>query len=327
MEKEQQVKQRRAVSSSVTSAAPTALAAGKYHRKASFSTLGQQRAVILAAISVCIACIMAISAPYFAHFPLMSWQQSVLTVSNVQMSADFCQGQDAIVVLGHSISHRRAVPSPWLAHRLEMALQLCCFHDPANSIGTIIFSGGRADYVGIGLRSEAWGMAHLFRRRWEEGPYAECAKRRPMPKIVLEEHSTSTRENARFTLEWIIANDWSKAKTAGPQERGSSAEAQDVSLKPLTNLVIVTNGFHQYRSLKVFEEVERSRAWEYDKIRKELSDHTLNSPPILVPLYDYRFNFTMAPTAKEEMEMLQQSHFWIEMATIAYYRMRRWIQF
>lgn len=122
---------------------------------------------------------------------------------------------DAVICLGYSCDHTRGVPSPTLEFRVEAAVALW-----RQRGGTLVFSGGASERVRAGLPTEADVMAAYSRQLLRVGEE---------PTMLLERRSTSTRENALFSL---------------PMLKNCSAERYRV--------IIVTSAFHQWRALRVF---------------------------------------------------------------------------
>ncbi|KAG8468964.1 hypothetical protein KFE25_007482 [Diacronema lutheri] len=121
----------------------------------------------------------------------------------------------AIVCLGYACDHVRAVPSAALAFRVEAAMALW-----RRTGTTLIFAGGASEHVRVGLPTEADIMAAHARRLLTD---------REQPRVLLERESTSTRENALFSLPLL--------NCSGARER---------------QVAIVTSSFHQWRARRVF---------------------------------------------------------------------------
>ncbi|KAJ1640464.1 DUF218 domain-containing protein [Pavlovales sp. CCMP2436] len=128
---------------------------------------------------------------------------------------------DSIVVLGYSCDHVRGIPSPTLALRVEAALSLW-----RRTGASLVFSGGAGEQVRAGLPTEADIMASYAGTLLATGE--------PPPRILLERKSTSTRENALFSLPTL---DCSRTKRT---------------------VVIVTSTFHQWRARRVFQAAART---------------------------------------------------------------------
>ena len=140
-------------------------------------------------------------------------------------------GEVAIVSLGYRLHEQTCEPSELLAQRITVASALA--DRPLFSRRrTLVFSGG----VGKGLNcSEAAAM--LAHRRQSQTP---LGWRMLQPRILLEDQSRSTRENALLTVRLL------------------TAAAQQSAKK--TTLVVVTNRFHQRRACATFRAAARETA-------------------------------------------------------------------
>jgi uncharacterized SAM-binding protein YcdF (DUF218 family) len=145
----------------------------------------------------------------------LAWVSAALAVDAVGSRAAPEGRFDAIVVLGCRVSEGGR-PSPALARRAHHAASL--FHE--GRAPRVVLTGGVGDHA----PSEARVAAGVLLERGV-----------PESALVLEERSTSTRENARFA-------------------RALATEARRV--------LLVTDGFHALRATRVFlrhfEEVEVS---------------------------------------------------------------------
>lgn len=115
-------------------------------------------------------------------------------------------GLDYIVVLGAKVNGTS--PSGALRNRIEVAAEYAL----ANPNTLVIASGGQGEDEGI-------SEAECIRR-------GLVARGVPEERIILEDLSTSTRENLRFSLE----------KLKNPDE---------------TSIGVVTNNFHVFRAMKI----------------------------------------------------------------------------
>ena len=115
-------------------------------------------------------------------------------------------GLDYIVVLGAKVNGTS--PSGALRNRIEVAAEYAL----ANPNTLVIASGGQGEDEGI-------SEAECIRR-------GLVARGVPEERIILEDLSTSTRENLRFSLE----------KLENPDE---------------TSIGVVTNNFHVFRAMKI----------------------------------------------------------------------------
>lgn len=124
---------------------------------------------------------------------------------------------DALVCLGYTCDHERGLPSPTLQYRVEAAVALWRRWPGA----ALVFSGGSGERVRPGLPTEADVMA-AYAERLLGGVVDGLAG------ISLERESTSTRENALFSLPLLNCS-------AGG------------------TVAIVTSTFHQWRARRVFQ--------------------------------------------------------------------------
>lgn len=124
-----------------------------------------------------------------------------------------------VIVLGSALNRGRV--SPMLADRLDAACRMCDAMQ-AGAGPLLIVSGGpgRAE-----SRSEAAAMADYL-----------AAKGLPRERLILEESSTTTRENIKFTKSLLEANAGAEANVAG---RGGKANR---------GVVVVTSDFHVLRT-------------------------------------------------------------------------------
>jgi uncharacterized SAM-binding protein YcdF (DUF218 family) len=125
-----------------------------------------------------------------------------------------------VVVLGYACDHLRGVPTATLSYRIETAVELW-----RRSGGAIVLSGGASEHARPELPSEA-SIMHAYAKR--------LLRPAEHPTIRLENRSTSTRENALFSLRML-----------------ESGETQEHTV------AIVTSTFHQWRALRVFRTAAR----------------------------------------------------------------------
>jgi uncharacterized SAM-binding protein YcdF (DUF218 family) len=126
-------------------------------------------------------------------------------------------GTNVVLVLGAPVRYGQVMPL--LARRLDTALQL---YNEAKRNTVIVVSGGRPT---SSYGTEAKAMAHYLIERGV-----------PADRVLLEDQSTTTRENIRFSKELVFSH----AK-AGPVTGGGSGG------KP----VIVTSDFHVLRTANI----------------------------------------------------------------------------
>ncbi len=120
---------------------------------------------------------------------------------------------DAVIVLGAKVNGEE--PSGTLRNRIVYAYEYLSENERAICIA----SGGQGADEGI---SEAQCIYNELTRRGIDGS-----------RIILEDKSTSTKENLKFSLDML-------------------AESEQ-------NIVIITNNFHVYRALKVARETDARR--------------------------------------------------------------------
>lgn len=123
---------------------------------------------------------------------------------------------DAIVVLGYAVDHALGKPTPTLQYRLEAAVELW-----RQTGASIVLSGGASEASDLGRLSEARVMSSYITDEL-------IARGGEQPVLLLEERSTSTRENALFSLRML-----------------------DCAHQRMT-VAVVTSTFHQWRSRRVF---------------------------------------------------------------------------
>jgi vancomycin permeability regulator SanA len=143
---------------------------------------------------------------------------------------------NVIVVLGYAID-ALGKPTPTLEFRLEAAVELW-----RQTGATIVLSGGSSDAIHLGRLSEARAMETYITD--------ELLARGEEPVILLEERSTSTRENALFSLRIV-----------------------DCMGAPKT-VAVVTSTFHQWRSRRVFVRAATS-----------LAGHGVDAPGCTIAVY------------------------------------------
>jgi len=194
---------------------------------------------------------------------------------------------DAIVVLGYELQRSKTQPiGPNLKGRLQQAINLVV---QPNGPKKIVFSGGTDR---PGMPSEALEM-----RRFVQ---AELARIDPQLRVQLavEQASTSTRENAEFSLRLL-------------EERGLDGAGWG------PRVVVVTERFHQARALRVFERAEQERSARSGSIKSKKSGA-------------YTFA-CFAPAAGEiglpfrEPSENRRWDAWRELAALALYTARGWI--
>lgn len=139
---------------------------------------------------------------------VMAFIISVLIINAANTRAS---GDETLVILGCQVKGTR--PSLMLTERLDAAKVYLDEHEDTYCI----LSGGKGPDEGI---SEAQCMYNYLT---EQGVSAD--------RLILEDRSTSTRENLLYSMEII-------------KERGLS-----------TNVAIVTNEFHEYRAFKIAEKL------------------------------------------------------------------------
>lgn len=160
-----------------------------------------------------VAAVVALAAA-LSYLPLHPAQANLFAACG---SAHEVGRADAIVVLGYAVDHALGKPTPTLQFRLEAAVELW-----RQTGASIVLSGGASDATHLGRRlSEARVMRNYITDALLERGEEE-------PVVLLEENSTSTRENALFSLRML-----------------------DCARRP-TTVAVVTSTFHQWRSRRVF---------------------------------------------------------------------------
>ena len=153
-----------------------------------------------------------VAAAALSYLPLHTTQANLFAACS---SAQEVGRADVIVVLGYAIDHALGKPTPTLQFRLEAAVELW-----RQTGASIVLSGGASDAIHLGRLSEARVMrSYITDVLLEQGEE---------PVVLLEENSTSTRENALFSLRML-----------------------DCARQP-TTVAVVTSTFHQWRSRRVF---------------------------------------------------------------------------
>jgi uncharacterized SAM-binding protein YcdF (DUF218 family) len=163
-----------------------------------------------AAAVACLGCLLALG---LGSVPLHPRQARLFEACTPDLGLSL--HPDVIVVLGYSCDHLTGVPSPTLAFRVEVALELW-----RRTGATLVLTGGASEQVRTGLPSEADIMASYAGTLLGKGE--------PPPHILLERRSTSTRENALFSLPML-----------------------DCATTNRT-VAVVTSTFHQWRARRVF---------------------------------------------------------------------------
>ena len=293
--------------------------------------------------------------------PLWRWQQDLLAVDDPRWfrtridekgvavidggDADAKTPQpppDALVVLGYCVDHSTRIPTAPLIARLELAILESCEHQ----VPVVVFSGGSdTARVELGVASEAEIMAEWFERRWAElqaspppplPPTADPAARAlrdrthalcrglPLPRFILETTSTSTFENAYHSLSILLR--------------------QEPSVRRLR---IVTNRFHQARSLGIFLKMEARRLEREERERRRMmwtprpglhsqpQDKQLGGVDLTMleegsqqqqqPPPPRNFEFSIATMPLEQSSQIPQLDFWREVLATMLYTVRRWI--
>ena len=170
----------------------------------------------------------------FLRSPLAQWQHSLL-----QRHVPLEQPVDAVVVLGYAVDHDAGVVTAPLAARLEQAYQLL----RRNVSSTVIFTGGCSWSKRDELPSEAEVMSRWMEARWKGKPLPQTTdspslQPQPtatdLPIFILEQHSTSTRTNAVYSLQLLVEQ-----------------------YPHVSSLLLVTSRFHQWRTYGVFVKAVR----------------------------------------------------------------------
>jgi len=250
--------------------------------------------------------------------PLWQWQQNLF---DVHTALDDSTAPDALVVLGYCVDHRTQKPTEPLLARLQLAVNIACESAlkqqqkpssiEASSSGSsgvdtllraVIFTGGSAPRTPLGLASEAEVMSASFSALWSA---SRCASL-PEPRHILERASTSTFENARYTLAKLLRDEPS-----------------------IRHLRLVTNGFHQWRSLTVFQRVEMRRQEEIAAARSRREEASRSggdsTRAVEVTMDESAFSFSVAPMPQEESLQVPQFDFWREIAAVLYYACRGYL--
>jgi len=189
---------------------------------------------------------------------------------------------DVAVVLGHALD-RNGRPSRVLAERVDRAVELL----KRGVVKHVLFSGG---HDGDGLRGRPSEAESMLRHALSD-PQVPATED---PTWLLEEGSTSTRTNALLSLEMA-------------KERG------------LHSVVVVTSGFHQFRSERVFRRVAK------DMVKGD-------GIPLHVHVVDLPDEQTHLPILQEtDMHLgtrevfVAQLNWFREIAAIVYYFVRGWL--
>lgn len=263
---------------------------------------------VAAVAAVCAAALAAVAVPQLTR----AVESRVLAVAPPLRARH--RGQvDVAVVLGFALE-RDGAPTKALRRRVSAGVAL--FEE--GLAGALVFTGG---HPGDGLhrrgnRSEAEIMKECGLDLLEQD-LLESAEQ----NWILEDESTSTRENALFTLRKLWAH---------PLCAGASPGASD----PIT-VAIVTSPFHQRRSLLTFERAYRDLTAQASEVRPSsrsaprLTDALTSSPdPCLPPLPPRQplreMRFQVASVKHEEEDHLTISVL-REGAAIFYYKVRGWL--
>jgi len=270
---------------------------------------GWRRLLLFAVIGLALAALVSFNS-WLKVAGLSQWQQDVFAVEADAQTVP--HAPDALLVLGYCADHARREPTGPLMARVQLAVNLSCESlrsgDARGSPGyaAVVFSGGAAPRIPLGQATEADVMSETFSRLWqsEDSP----CKALPQPRHILEHTSSSTLENARNTLAML------------------AREEPDIR-----RLHLVTNRFHQRRTLKTFEEQERRRQIALQQRKDEVegialagdadgSGRTFRAPSDaeLRP-----FEFTIARVPHDPH--VPQLDFWREVAATVLYMARRWI--
>eukprot|EP01027_Heterolobosea_sp_BB2_P010018 GEZU01014750.1.p1 GENE.GEZU01014750.1~~GEZU01014750.1.p1 ORF type:complete len:277 (-),score=29.31 GEZU01014750.1:20-850(-) len=222
------------------------------------------------------------------------WQESKLAVAT---EGESIQSSDAIIVLGYSVTSD-ALPTPRLVERLETALRLY----NSGVAKHIIVSGG---YPRGKNFSEASVMAKwLLDRLPPPSPTTEELLDPPHDVdvgagvVILEEKSTSTRENAVFSLEIAQQRNWKR-------------------------LVVVTNHFHQLRSRLAFEKCIKEITPDH---KGAVEDSWMVTMASISTTGIDSSDLQCDPSSISFREILRREHDFIrELAAFALYTVRGWL--
>jgi hypothetical protein len=241
--------------------------------------------------------------------PLWRWQLDLFAVDPSPSQATTTP--DALVVLGYCVNHWTREPTQPLLARLQLAVDIACedalkhrsdMEGGQSKLRAVIFTGGSAPRIPLGLGTESDIMSASFSRLWQAS--SRCSSL-PEPRHILERFSTSTFENARYTLAQLLRE----------EEEASSS---------MRNMQIVTNRFHQWRAIRTFEMVETRRQGEIASAAAKTT--TAAAAAAAAPAVDATpFTFTIAPMPHEQSEGVPQLDFIREVAACLLYAVRRWI--
>lgn len=242
-------------------------------------------------------------------------------------------GVDALVVLGCAVNHYTSEVSAPLLSRLKKALQVYCQTAQTQALSQaqgheqgsqpqlpyIIMTGGSSWQVEIDKPTEAEIMMKKFQQLWQQEEQGLRKQYNCMnvkePTFILEKTSTSTLLNARNTIQILLT-----------------------SYPHIKRLHIVTNKFHQYRSLKVFEQVERKRREGFLKsinqqqrtTQTELESSSSSSSSTSSSSFSSSsyvpFEFSVASFDLSESNEIRQFDFLREILANLLYAARGWIQ-
>lgn len=216
------------------------------------------------------------------RMPIYSWQHNML----VPLQNESRNPIQAIIVLGYEVDHKLGEPSIPLKHRLLTAMSILCNSTPTPSV--VMMSGGSSWSVDPLYPTEADIMADWF--TFTISQHHECIEKKDFT-MLRERKSTSTVTNAFNSL---------------------NALKQNITTDQSFHIKIVTNPFHQFRSLLTFKRVQ----------------YILEQEAISVgqPWPHFHFSVT-GVTDDDKGEGVTQWDWWREIAGIGFYWSMGWIVF
>lgn len=245
-------------------------------------------------------------------------------------SSTFSPPITTLIILGCAADHRLGLPKGALQFRLDRALDYLLQEDQHFHIESVIFSGGKGENVPSELPSEGEIMRDYFRKSLEDGGgrYAVYSDQRRVAgkkniQLIPETTSTSTRTNAQNSLKVLVEKlkqgqeEWEKK----PKDKGDSTTT------PVLRIGIVTHRFHQYRSLRVFQnvEAERRKKLKTKNENNENNEDNNNDDPDGEEFPSPLFEFSIVPISPAESKGTPQKFFWRELAAVMWYKWKGWI--
>ena len=245
---------------------------------------------------------------------------------DLDVEVDSVGEADFVVVLGYALK-RDGEPTEVLQHRVKAGVRLWqrLWRSRAAPI-RLVFSGGHPGGGERGNKSEASSMKDYALRLLthdDEAKLREIAT----DNWVLETLSTSTRENALFSIEKIRAMAAAE-KGCGDDGDGDGDEEHAGRRRrrqgKAQRVAIVTSKFHQFRSEKTFQ-----KAWQ--DILEDGSEDKNNACRLefIVPRVPEgeAASTSPYPIAYYSRSMTRRTiNIFREVAAIAYYRARGWIE-